>query len=527
MSKSLFAHGHEAVNADLVARFSVAAAELFAEARAEPHPRLLEEGVWQLVLDLSRRLMSAGLALMCRDVAEKDIAERGLEPDDVRLRLDTDYHMTMKTTFGHVSFPAFAYRDRSSGAAEVTRVPSREVVFPLLHRCRSSELCLEWEAKLGSEHPFRQAQKALSYFTHGAVETEDTTIASHMVTVGQLVDRSWLYRPADEIRGILRTRATIDAETGRPIVYLSTDAHALRRYVDETWDAKWKMTNGIRVWCVDRRTRAVIHLGGEYTWGDCHHVRGTVAELIASGHLPVDGDYGDGVVATIAIVTDGMPWIEDHVVSLFEAPLPILDAYHALEHLSAYVSARFGKGTPKARAMYDGMLRTLLGEKAPGKRRRKKRKGRRKRSKNRSPYPEAVPSVPSELPGDREPAPKILLDLLSASKVPGKHAEAHGGLVAYVEHNAYRMDYPLYRSRGFQIGSGAMESLHRVATQPRLKIPCPGWLRETSEAIFNLRMMALADRWEEFWTRPGLTTLLCDAFSGSCRPIHESDAEAA
>lgn len=39
----------------------------------------------------------------------------------------------------------------------------------------------------------------------------------------------------------------------------STDAHALRRYVDETWSASWKMVNGIRLWCIDRRSGKVMH----------------------------------------------------------------------------------------------------------------------------------------------------------------------------------------------------------------------------------------------------------------------------
>ena len=38
---------------------------------------------------------------------------------------------------------------------------------------------------------------------------------------------------------------------------------ALRRRV---LDAPWKMINGIRMWCMDRRSGPVIHLGGEYTW---------------------------------------------------------------------------------------------------------------------------------------------------------------------------------------------------------------------------------------------------------------------
>ena len=58
-----------------------------------------------------------------------------------------------------------------------------------------------------------------------------------------------------------------------------------------------------------------------------------------------------------------------------------------------------------------------------------------------------------------------------------------------------------------------MESLHRVASQLRIKRPGPGWLPETAQAIFNLRMMVLAGRWDAFWSQPGLADYLADGFS--------------
>ena len=36
--------------------------------------------------------------------------------------------------------------------------------------------------------------------------------------------------------------------------------------------------------------------------------------------------------------------------------------------------------------------------------------------------------------------------------------EAYRLVTGYVRRNAYRMDYPSYRARGWQIGSGSMES---------------------------------------------------------------------
>jgi len=74
--------------------------------------------------------------------------------------------------------------------------------------------------------PFRRAQEALGGFLYGAIPQEDTLRAAHMV--GGAIDRTWVYRPVDEFSGILDERATRDAETGRPVLYLSQDAHAER-----------------------------------------------------------------------------------------------------------------------------------------------------------------------------------------------------------------------------------------------------------------------------------------------------------
>ena len=76
-----------------------------------------------------------------------------------------------------------------------------------------------------------------------------------------------------------------------------------------------------------------------------------------------------------------------------------------------------------------------------------------------------------------------------------KKTELHFGLLRFIGDNLYRIDYQRYRHLGYQIGSGAMESLHRVGSQMRLKLAGARWLRETTEAIFALRMMNLVGKW--------------------------------
>ncbi|MBK6580323.1 MAG: hypothetical protein IPG17_30010 [Sandaracinaceae bacterium] len=476
--------------------------------------RELEEHVWKTSLEFGRALMSAGLRRMCARATAQDIKERGLDPKQVTLRLDGDYHATLSTTLGPVTFPWFAYRDRSAAAATVTHTPAKTAVLPLFKHCRSSELLLEWESRLGSDHPFRHAQEALSYFTHGAAHREDTTIARHMVTVGSLVSREWTYRTPEDIAHLLLTRATRDPKTGRPLLYASTDAHALRTYVDDTWDAQWKMANGVRVWCIDRHNGSTIHLGGEYTWGNCEKVQETFEWLRDTGRMPADGRMVNGLNVQVVLVTDGAPWIKERLVPLFPKAVVLLDAYHLLEALAKYATARFLAGTASNKLFYQRALDALFG-KSRGKKPAmpKPRRGHTKRS--------CQPIAASTMPADdapharrrkRSPAADRLLGLLAEGVVPPTVEDEHNKLVAAINHNADRIDYEQWRPRGYQIGSGAMESLHRTGSQTRLKVAGIRCLPETSQAIFNLRMLRLCGRWDEFWRQDDITSSLVAAF---------------
>jgi hypothetical protein len=484
---------------------------LFRAAEANASGRDLELGIWKLSLEFGRTVLMVLLALQARRATQKDILDRRLARSRVSLRFDKGCWNSLTTTFGPVCFPMFAYRE-NNGTSTTTRTPARNL-FPLHPYCRSSELCLQWEARLGSEHPFRTAQQALKFYTHDAVSLEDTTIASHTTAVGSSLDWRWTYRPVEEIRQILQTRATRNTKTGRPILYASCDAHALRRFVDDTWDAQWKMTNGLRLWCVDSTNNETIHLGGEYTWGDCNEVENIVRRLITSGHLPADGNYGQGVVAHVAWITDGAAWLEERILKLFPTARVILDAYHALEHLASFAATVWSKGHALARQFNDRAYEAAFGAKRQSRAKPKVRRGHVKRPK----APTAMLRRRHEVGRRRKNTTdaRLILRLLEQVDVSEGCAAALANIVRYVTNNGHRMDYARYIKEGYAIGSGAMESLHRVGSQLRLKRSGSGWLPETSKAIFNLRMMTLAGRRDEFWSQPCITDQLVTAFHGA------------
>jgi hypothetical protein len=472
--------------------------------------RDLESEVWRGIIVMGGMLLSAALAARCRKATLADVARRGVPDDQWRLRLDDDYQVTVATTFGRVRVPTFAWRDRS-GEREITRTPAVGTVLPLHPRCRSSELLLEWECRAGADAPFRRAAETLGFYSHGAIDIEDTTIADHLAKVAALVDRSWQYRRPSEIAAILRDRATRTRD-GHPILYASTDACALRRYVDETTAAAWKMANGIRLWCTDKRTGETIHLGGEYTWGDCGEVQTAFVDLDQKGVLPFDGVYGD-VPVRIVVATDGQPWIHDRIVPRFADAVAILDPWHLIERFAADAKGMFGDYPKRAASFLKYAVAVLLGKTERSSATPKNRRGRRNRRRAEA------RSLPSGV-CPKDDGPERILGHVRTMNVPPGAEDVRGRLTAFLEQNVERMRYRVFRWRGFLLGSGAMESLHRTAVQCRIKLPGCRWLPETSTGIFKVRMMAAAGRWGEFWAQPGLTQRLVEAF----KPRAEGEA---
>ena len=71
--------------------------------------------------------------------------------------------------------------------------------------------------------------------------------------------------------------------------------------------------------------------------------------------------------------------------------------------------------------------------------------------------------------------------------------------VNYLQKRRELMDYPTYQQQGWPIGSGSVESSHKLVVQARLKGPGMHWKPEHINPMLALRLALLNDRWEEAW----------------------------
>jgi hypothetical protein len=71
--------------------------------------------------------------------------------------------------------------------------------------------------------------------------------------------------------------------------------------------------------------------------------------------------------------------------------------------------------------------------------------------------------------------------------------------VTYLQKRRELMDYPTYQQQGWPIGSGSVESSHKLVVQARLKGPGMHWRPEHINPMLALRLALLNERWSESW----------------------------
>ena len=157
---------------------------------------------------------------------------------------------------------------------------------------------------------------------------------------------------------------------------------------------------------------------------------------------------------------DGAAWVWEIARTCFPQAVPILDYYHASEHVVALAKAVYlDVGTAQNWAvrwrslLYDSELDVLLAEARA-----------------------AADPAPTEA-GQRE------LD--------------------YLERNRARMDYRHYRAQGWFIGSGVVEAGCKRVIGQRLKQSGMFWREEGATAVASLRCALLsAGGWDYLWRQP-------------------------
>lgn len=77
-------------------------------------------------------------------------------------------------------------------------------------------------------------------------------------------------------------------------------------------------------------------------------------------------------------------------------------------------------------------------------------------------------------------------------------------LIHYVTTNEEQMRYDVFRAKGYEIGSGAVEGACKNVVGKRLKQSGMIWTRLGSSSVLALRTSWLNKRWEQLWQKKPL-----------------------
>jgi hypothetical protein len=163
----------------------------------------------------------------------------------------------------------------------------------------------------------------------------------------------------------------------------------------------------------------------------------------------------------IIALGDGAPWIWKGFDQHFPQAVQIVDWYHAQEHLWTVAKACFGEGSRQTQRWAQAQIDRLWEGNVEG----------------------VFRSLKRLRPRSHEARETVRTNL------------------GYFQENQDRMRYGRFRSRGYFIGSGVIESACKQIVSLRMKRSSMRWSRPGAQAILNLRCSLLSGRFYQNWSR--------------------------
>jgi hypothetical protein len=160
------------------------------------------------------------------------------------------------------------------------------------------------------------------------------------------------------------------------------------------------------------------------------------------------------IAKEIIFVADGAEWIWNLVQTHYPKAVQIIDWFHAAEHLTPV--AESVHGTADERRAWLKQMRTALWD------------GRLDH----------------------------VIATCAAQARPGCTNDPAQAAAQYFSNNRQRMDYPTYRAKDYQIGSGTMESGCKQVGMQRLKVPGATWDKAGARYVAKARAALLSDQWD-------------------------------
>lgn len=156
----------------------------------------------------------------------------------------------------------------------------------------------------------------------------------------------------------------------------------------------------------------------------------------------------------LVFVCDGAPWIWNWIAACYPKATQILDFYHAVEHLGRLAGDWFKDKSERKQWLAKQKVLLL-----------------------------------------NDGVSKVVQNIEHLNGGTTKAKKTRDSTRSYINNNKQRMLYKTYTDRGLCIGSGAIESAHRVVLQKRLKQSGQRWTIEGAQKIIDLRVINMNGQW--------------------------------
>jgi hypothetical protein len=210
----------------------------------------------------------------------------------------------------------------------------------------------------------------------------------------------------------------------------------------------------------------VVYWENERKQRESHYVGGFAHSETFGWHLWLEAcRCGLRGADEVVLLGDGAGWIRNEKRKHFGRATFIIDWYHASEHVWDCGKLLFGEGSEATKGWVKRHLDLLW-----------------------------------------DGCTKQLLDDLSRQRKKYRNCkrEAIDGLVRYISTNEEQMRYDVFRAKGYDIGSGAVEGACKYVVGKRLKQSGMIWSRLGSSSVLALRVSWLNGKWEQLWQRKPL-----------------------
>jgi len=266
-------------------------------------------------------------------------------------------------------------------------------------------------------------------------------------TINQVVHRAGsvvLQEQNQELELFFANRQIPQAQTNPERLYIAVDGTTVHE--NDAW-------HEVKVGCIYWTNERFERIG--------HYVSRFDDSQVFGWHLWLEGcKCGLREAKEVVYIGDGAGWIRSEHHRHFGRATFIIDWFHASEHIWDCGKAVFGEGSEAAHRWIKKCQELLW-----------------------------------------EGWTKKLLDDLKQQrkKYRGNKREALETLIRYISTNEEQMRYDVFRSKGYDIGSGKVEAACKNLVGKRLKQSGMIWSRAGSSSTLALRVTWLNDRWEQLW----------------------------